>query len=218
MQDKKKIAEKKKAEAAKKKAAEEKRSVLLPEFMRMNAAISAAIKGVIAGKITQKAYATRIGHAETSFSVLLGENKRGLVWPLPVLFAISKEEGVSLSSIFRAAEDIIEGRPNPLPGEIRVGKAPARSPERLQKLLYLFEGIDEDDPDFLLLCRVCALRDVQAFAPEFCELYYSGRIDDQEALRILGEASRYQSSGQDDPPPPICAALQRYGKTVGWQE
>lgn len=172
--------------------------------------------------LSVSAFGRKIGFTQANLSNVFNPNRKANHWSFPLLIATAEFFGTTVGGLISAAEGFAES-PESDAAQLFFAcrKTKPQSRERLQCLVYAAVGYEPSQvkkADRSLFELVYSVAQIEIGNPEFCDLYYSGRLTDQRVLsefsRALEEAHRPETLSPDNPPLPLWAALQKTWKGV----
>lgn len=184
--------------------------------------VSALVRALLdAQGVPRAAFARRIGFAQGNISGVLSldnEKENRKHWSVPLLLSAAEFFRVTVGELVGSAE-AFEKNPNiAMPRLLFASRNTAEhSKERLQRLVWATVGYDPDNvkKEDRFLCELAyGVAQLEIGNPEFCQMYYSGRMGDDDVLaafdHAIEESHRPEKLGPNDPPLPLWAALKEY--------
>lgn len=167
--------------------------------------------------LAKAAFGRKIGFTQANLSNVFNQNRKKNHWSFPLLIATAEFFGTTVGGLISAAESFAN---SPESDAVQLffvcRKTEPRSKERLQRLVWAAVGYDPAQvkkSDRALFELTYSVVQVEIGNPEFCNLYYSGRLTDQQVFsefnRALEEANKPETVSPDNPPLPLWAALQK---------
>lgn len=167
--------------------------------------------------LAKAAFGRKIGFSQANLSNVFNPNRKNNHWSFPLLIAAAEFLGTTVGGLISAAESLAD---SPESDAVQLffacRKTEPRSKERLQRLVWAAVGYDPSQvkkAERGLFELTYGVVQVEIGNPDFCKLYYSGRITDQQAFsefrRALEETNNPKLLSPDNPPLPLWAALQK---------